>query len=108
MRVRHWIALARERTAVAGVPLRDRYGYAASDETVNLLLDLIAQNPDDEEAVTWIGAANLTGDLQIAMAYDTPTDEEYELQIVQALRSVVEEQRDHAARTLPDPTEDPA
>jgi len=40
------------------------------------------------------------GEIQLACDYDTPTGEEYELGIVQAIRPLVEDRRDAAARGL--------
>jgi hypothetical protein len=100
----HRIALARELTAAAGVPLRDRYGFAADDDTVLAVVNYVFAQPDDKKAADDIGLANYVredGDpLELAMGYDTPTDEEYELAIVKALRPMVEQRRDAAARGL--------
>lgn len=86
---RHQIALAREACALAGVPLRGRYGYAASDEHVLALWNIVAEEKDDERAVNGIGIANALGDIEIAREIDTPSDEEYEHKIVSALREVM-------------------
>jgi hypothetical protein len=100
----HRIALARELTAAAGVPLRDRYGFAVADQTVLAVLGYVFAEPDDAKAAEDIGLANYVredGDeLELAMGYDTPTDEEYELAIVKALRPLVEQRRDAAVRGL--------
>lgn len=96
----HRIALARELTYAAGVPLRDRYGFAASDETVLAVVAAVAAHPGDEEAVTAIGGVNAVGEIELSMGYDTPTDEDYERRIVAALRPLVEQRRDAAVKGL--------
>lgn len=96
----HRIALARELTYAAGVPLRDRYGFAASAESVLFIVNACFRIPDDEAAVMEIGGANALGDIEIAEGYDTPTDEDYERQIVVALRPLIEQRRNAAARGL--------
>lgn len=100
LEMHHRLALAREMTYAAGFKLRDRYGFAASDETVARILDIVSAHPDDSVAVDEMGAANMLGDIHIAMDYDTPTDEEYDLGIVQALRPLIEKRRDAAVRGL--------
>lgn len=85
----HRIAVARELCAIAGVPLRDRYGWAASDETVATVVDTVFREPDDQVAADTIGAANILGTIELAMAHDTPTNEETDLTVVRALRSLV-------------------
>lgn len=97
---RHRIALARELTAMAGVPLRDRYGFAARDEDVLRIVETVAAIPDDETCVCQIGALNALGEIEIADGYDNPTDEEYEGRIVAALRPLVEQRRDAAVKGL--------
>ena len=95
----HRVALARELTYAAGCPLRDRYGFAASDEDVLFVVDAVFREPDDARARFLIGSAN--GDqIELAMACDTITDEAYELAIVRALRPLAEQRRDAAARSL--------
>lgn len=97
----HCVALARELTFKAGFPLRDRYGYAASDETVLFIVNACLDNPAALDAVEAIGIANVLGDIQIADGYDTLTDEEYEMGIVTALSELVDRQRElQAARAL--------
>ena len=100
LEMRHRIAVARELTAAAGVPLRDRYGFAARDEHVGVVLDIVFAHPNDETAVAEIGARNMLGDIELADGYDTPTDEEYERRIVAALRPLVEDRRQAAGRAL--------
>lgn len=97
----HRIALAREMTALAGVPLRDRYGFAASDEDVLTVINVVFAQPDDAKAADDIGYKNFAEGLELAMGYDTPTDEEYERRIVAALRPLVEQRRTAAGRSLP-------
>lgn len=97
---RHCAALARELTYAAGVPLRDRYGFAASDEHVLAVLAAVFANPDDQTAVNAIGCANALGDIELAMGADTRTDEDYDRRIVAALRPLVEQRRNAAARSL--------
>jgi hypothetical protein len=97
----HRIALARELTAVAGVPLRDRYGFASPDEQVAAVLAIVALQPDDAKAADRIGLDNGSGVLELADGYDTPIDEEYERRIVRALRPLIENRRTAAARSLP-------
>lgn len=60
----HRIALARELTAAAGVPLRDRYGFAASDETVLYVVNAVFAQPDDKRAANDIGCAGAVGDYE--------------------------------------------
>lgn len=100
LETRHRVALARELTAIAGVPLRDRYGFAARDEHVRVVLDVLFAYPDDERAVSEIGAKNCLGEIQLAQGYDEMTDEEYERRIVSALRPLVEDRRRAAERAL--------
>ena len=97
---RHRVAVARELTYAAGVPLRDRYGFAARDEHVLRVVGIVAAHPDDGVAVNEIGAANMLGDIELADGYDTPTGEEYEGRIVAALRPLVEQRRDAAVKGL--------
>jgi len=97
---RHRIALARELTAAAGVPLRDRYGFAARDEDVLRVVSEVAAHPDDEVCVNQIGALNALGEIEIAEGYDTPTSEESERRIVSALRPMIEARRVAAGRAL--------
>lgn len=97
---RNRVALARELTYAAGVPLRDRYGYAASDETVLRVLNIICACPDDDAATQAIGLANARGVIELAMGWDVPTDEAYERQVVQTLRPLVEWRRDAAVQAL--------
>ena len=95
----HRIALARELTYAAGCPLRDRYGFAASDADVLFVINAVFREPDDIRARRLIGAAN--GDqIELAMACDTITDEEYEMSIVRALRPLAEQRRDAAGQGL--------
>lgn len=98
---RHCIAVARELTYAAGVPLRDRYGYAASEDTVLYLVESCFSNPDDEVAAMDIGAANAVGNVEYAAGYDTLPDEGFDLRVVQALRPLVEDRRKAAERRLP-------
>jgi len=96
----HRVALARELTAAAGVPLRDRYGFASSNEDVLHIVTVVATYPDDDAAVAAIGAANWTGVIEIAEGSDTPTSEEYEHRIVTALRPLIEQRRTAAEKAL--------
>lgn len=82
----HQIACARELTYAAGVPLRDRYGYAARDQHIIIVLQAIHDHADDKEAGDAIGLANALGEVQLADGYDIPIDELYERRIVAALR----------------------
>lgn len=100
MEQRHRVALARELTAAAGCPLRDRYGFAAYDSDIVTVLEAVFAHPDDEAAVSAIFAANWSGEIELAMHPDTPTDEEYERRIVAALRPLVEDRRNAAGRGL--------
>ena len=86
----HCIAVARELTYAAGVPLRDRYGYAASDDTVLYLVESCFSNPDDEVCAVDFGAANAVGNVEYADGYDTLPDEDFDLRVVRALRPLVE------------------
>jgi len=77
------VVLTRELADAAGVPLPDRYGYAASDAVVvHAVVGICVAQPDDGKAVDEIGMANFVGDINLAMRYDTPTDEKYEQRIV--------------------------
>jgi hypothetical protein len=96
----HRVALAREMTAAAGVPLRDRYGFAARDEHVLFILNAVFAQPDDHKAADDIGVAGALGDIEIAMGYDEHTDEAYERAIVAALRPLTENRRNAAAKGL--------
>jgi len=87
------IACAREITFAAGCPLRDRYGFAARDEHVLKVLQIISEWEDDKEAADQIGLANAVEEIEIAMGADEPADEEYELAIVRALRLGEERKR---------------
>jgi hypothetical protein len=95
---RHRIAVARELTYAADCPLRDRYGFAASDEDVLFVVNAVFREPDDAKAGDLIGIANATGVIEIAREYDLPADEDYEQAIIRALRPLAEERRDAAAR----------
>lgn len=95
----HRIAVARELTWAAGCPLRDRYGYAASDDDVAFVADAVFRHPDDTRAQAAIGAAN-GGRIELAMGIDLITDEAYELRIVQALRPLAEDRLNAAVRAL--------
>ena len=86
----HRVAVARELTAMEGCPLRDRYGFAASDKTVLFIVNAVFTEPDDHKCGDIIGVANATDpDIQFAEAYDTPASEEYEQAIIAALRPLV-------------------
>lgn len=100
LEIRHRVAVARELTAAAGVPLRDRYGFAARDEHIRVVLDVLFAHPDDERAMSEIGAKNCLGEIQLAEGHDEPTSEEYERRIVSALRPLVEDRRRAAERAL--------
>ena len=95
----HRVAVARELTYAAGCPLRDRYGFAASDQDVLFVVDAVFREPDDARARFLIGSAN--GDqIELAMPGGTITDEAYELAIVRALRPLAGQRRDAAAQSL--------
>lgn len=87
----HLVALAREWTFAAGCPLRDRYGFAADDQDVLNVINIVYREPDDDRAAAAIGIGNFNGDHQIAMATDTPSDEDYDRRIVTAIRPLVEQ-----------------
>jgi hypothetical protein len=95
----HRVAVARELAAVSGVPLRDRYGFAASDEDVRFVVDLLFREPDDFKARDLIGAANGT-DIELAMAPDVVTSPARNMAVVRALRPLFEQRRAAAARGL--------
>jgi hypothetical protein len=95
----HRIALARELTYAAGVPLRDRYGFAASDEAVLFAVNACFTHAGDEEAADAIGLAVFAGDVALASGYDMATDEVYERAIVAALRPLVTDRRAAEARS---------
>jgi hypothetical protein len=96
----HRIALARELTYAAGVPLRDRYGFAASADTVLYVVNAVFGHPSDEAATDVIGLGNAIGKCELAMGSDQPTDEDYERRIVEALRPLAERRRDAAGKAL--------
>ena len=89
----HLIAVARELCYAAGHPLRDRYGYAASDESVLKVVETLFDCPEDADAAQQIGIANVMGEIELAQGYDTMTSEEYELGIAAAVRPLVLERR---------------
>jgi hypothetical protein len=95
----HRIALARELTFAAGCPLRDRYGFAARDADVLFIVNAVFGEPDDAKAGEAIGCANALGDIEIAMDYEAPADEEYEQAVIRALRPLVEQRQQAAARS---------
>lgn len=97
---RHRVAAARELTYAAGCPLRDRYGFAASDDSVLAVVRFVFAEPDDAKCGDLIGAANATGDIEIAEGYDLPASEEYEQKIIAALRPLAEDRRNASARSL--------
>ena len=88
----HRIACARELTYAAGVPLRDRYGFAASEESVRLVVELCFSEDPDSVVADAIGFANFVGDVELADG-DVATDEDYDRRIVSALRPLVEQRR---------------
>ena len=92
------MALARELTAMAGCPLRDRYGFAASDASVLAVVAAVFAHPADAAAVSAIFTGHVEGRIELAEGYDTPTSEKYEARIVAALRPLVEQRRDAAVR----------
>jgi hypothetical protein len=96
----HRVALARELTFAAGCPLRDRYGFAASHEDVLFVVNAVFREPDDAKCGDLIGTANALGDIEIAMDYDMPADEEFEQKVIAALRPLVEDRRKAAGRSL--------
>lgn len=96
----HRVAVARELTAAAGFPLRDRYGFAARDEDVLAVVRFVFREPDDRKAGDLIGLANARHEIEIAGGYDMPADERYEQGIISALRPLVEDRRQSAGRSL--------
>lgn len=96
----HLIAVARELTYAARVPLRDRYGFASPDEQVLEVVNIVRAEPVDDDAANAIGLANATGDLELAGGYDLPINEAYELAIVKALRPLIEQRRDAGVRSM--------
>lgn len=96
----HRVAVARELTYAAGCPLRDRYGFAASYEDVLFVVRAVFAEPDDKKAGDAIGIGNALGDIEIAMANDTPASEEYERRIIAALRPLADQRRDANAKRL--------
>lgn len=87
----HRIVLVREETAKAGFPLRNRYGWAAGNEDVLHLIEILTEEADDHEAAERIGLGSALGEHEFAAGYDLPTDEAYEAGIVAASRPLVEE-----------------
>jgi hypothetical protein len=100
LETQHRIALARELTAAAGCPLRDRYGFAARDEDVLFVVEAVFRHPVDADASRAIGTANALGEIELAEEYDVPLSEESELRIIAALRPLTENRRDAASRSL--------
>jgi hypothetical protein len=96
----HIDALAREAAARNGVPLRDRYGFAAAPKDVAEALRIVRAEPDDDKAAQQIGMANALGDVQFCAGYDTPLDEDDERDLVAALRPIVEQRRDANVRSM--------
>lgn len=97
---RHRIALARELTAAAGCPLRDRYGFAARDEDVLFVVNAVFRNPVDADASREIFQANMSHEIELAEEHDTPLSEEAELRVIAALRPLTESRRSAAGRSL--------
>lgn len=95
----HRIAVARELCAAAGVPLRDRYGFAASDESVASAVAVVFAEPDDARAVSAMFVAASDGRQEIAEGGMFPS-EEFDARIVAALRPLVEDRRAAAARGM--------
>jgi hypothetical protein len=82
-------ARARELAYAAEVPLRDRYGLAASDAQVDLVVAGVLAHPGDpRSAAEYFGGALLMSE-PLAMSPDIPTDEAYELRIAEALQPLV-------------------
>lgn len=96
----HRIALARELTAAAGCPLRDRYGFAARDEDVLFVVEAVFRHPVDADASQEIFRANMSHEIELAEEHDVPLSEESELRIIAALRPLTENRRDAASRSL--------
>lgn len=89
----HRRTLARELTAAAGAPLRDRYGYAASDATVDALVATVFAYPAIDATLVALYEEALAGRINLAMDHDTPTDEAYERRIIVALQPLVPDRR---------------
>lgn len=86
----HFRALARELTYAAGCPLRDRYGFAAADDRVDVVLTAVLAFPGDPgDAAAEFGSRLL--DNPLAMSTEVPTDEAYELRIAAALQPLAAE-----------------
>jgi hypothetical protein len=100
LETQHRIALARELTAAAGYPLRDRYGYAARDEDVLFVVEAVFRHPVDADASRAIGTANALGEIELAEEYDVPLSEASELRIIAALRPLTEDRRRAAGKSL--------
>ena len=83
------MALARELTAMADVPLRDRHWLAIPDGEVWKVIDTVAAHVDDAAAVAALDNANNRGDIEIAQAYYRPCDVATLYRIVAALRPLV-------------------
>lgn len=88
---------ARAACEAAGFPLRDRYGMPAPDAWVAFVIRAVTDaealdvSPDRrlEMAATEIGLGFVLGFHGLAGGIDTPTDEEYEMGIVTALRGAL-------------------
>jgi hypothetical protein len=97
----HCIALARELTYAADVPLRDRYGFASGNDDVLALLAIVFREPDDAKAAIALGLAPyVDNECCFAEGYDTPASDEYIEGIVRAVRPLIEQRRSAAARSL--------
>lgn len=93
---RHRVALARELAFAAGVPLRDGYGFAASDDTVLAVVNAVFATSADECVVAAIGVGNVSGNIELAMPSGTSTDPDYARRIVAALRPLADRNHDAA------------
>lgn len=97
LETRHRVALAREMCAAAGVPLRDRWGFASSDQAVARVVEVVFMYPQDRAAVEALFSDALDGGGAVAEAYEFPS-EEFHFEIVRALRPLVEDRRRAAER----------
>jgi len=95
----HRIAVARELTYAAGFPLRDRYGFASSDEDVLFVVEAVFREPDDKRCGDLIGLANGEHTIEIA-EHGVMASEEYEQGIIAALRPLADQRRAAAERSL--------
>lgn len=82
---------ARELAEAAGFPMRTQWGFPATDEQTSIVVRAVLANPGNPAAAVDAMFSGLARHGScLAMSTDTPTDEAYELGIVEALRPLAE------------------